>query len=84
MDSRQKYMTVPAAIRELEKIEMVCRNGGSYMLDHAVTKTQKIILSSFGLDETSISKSAEEISKLLVTSQSLMDKEVENGEKEIN
>ena len=85
MDSRQKYMTVPAAIRELEKIEMVRRNGGSYKLDHAVTKTQKIILSSFGLDETSISKSAEEISKLLVTSQSLMDKdEVENGEEEIN
>lgn len=85
MDSRQKYMTVPAAIRELEKIEMVRRNGGSYKLDHAVTKTQKIILSSFGLDETSISKSAEEISKLLVTSKSLMDKEeVENGEEEIN
>jgi hypothetical protein len=37
MDSRQKYMTVPAAIRELEKIEMVRRNGGSYKLDHAVT-----------------------------------------------
>lgn len=85
MESRQKYMTVPAAIRELEKIEMVRRNGGSYKLDHAVTKTQKIILSSFGLDETSISKSAEEISKLLASSQSLMDKEVpEDGEEEIN
>ena len=37
-------MTVPAAIRELEKIEMVRRNGGgSYKLDHAVTKTKKII-----------------------------------------
>ena len=39
MESRQKFMTVPAAIRELEKIEMVRRNGGSYKLDHAVTKT---------------------------------------------
>jgi spore protease len=65
MDTRKKYMTVPAAIRELEKIEMVRRNGGSYKLDHAVTKTQKIILSSFGLDETNIRDSAEEISKLL-------------------
>ena len=36
-------MTVPAAIRELEKIEMVRRNGRHYKLDHAVTKTQKLI-----------------------------------------
>jgi len=85
MESRRKYMTVPAAIRELEKIEMVRRYGGSYKLDHAVTRTQKIILSSFGLDETSIGKSAEEISKLLATSQSLMDEEVpEYGEEEID
>ena len=85
MESRHKYLTVPAAIRELEKIEMVRRNRGYYKLDHAVTKTQKIILSSFGLDETSISKSAEEISKLLAASQSLMDKEEpEDGEEEID
>ena len=77
-------MTVPAAIRELEKIEMVRRNGGSYKLDHAVTKTQKIILSSFGLDETHISSSADEISKQLATSQSLMNREVpDDGEEEV-
>ena len=75
MESRQKYMTVPAAIRELEKIEMVRRNNGSYKLDHAVTKTQKTILSSFGLDESDITKSAEEISKQLAASQSLMNRE---------
>ena len=34
-------MTVPAALRELEKIEMVRRNNGQYRLDHAVTKKQK-------------------------------------------
>ena len=85
MDSRQKYMTVPAAIRELEKIEMVRRNGGSYRLDHAVTKTQKIILSSFGLDETNIRDSAAEISKLLATSQSLISREEpDDGEEEID
>ena len=85
MDTRQKYMTVPAAIRELEKIEMVRRSGGRYKLDHAVTKTQKIILSSFGLDETNIKDSAEEISKLLVTSQSLISREEpDDGEEEIN
>lgn len=85
MESRQKFMTVPAAIRELEKIEMVRRNGKSYKLDHAVTKTQKIILSSFGLDENSVSKSAGEISKLLVASRSLMSKEEMNdGTEEVN
>ena len=85
MDTKQKYMTVPAAIRELEKIEMVRRSGGSYKLDHAVTKTQKIILSSFGLDETNIKDSAEEISKLLATSQSLISREEsDDGEEEIN
>ena len=85
METRQKYLTVPAAIRELEKIEMVRRNGGNYKLDHAVTKTQKIILSSFGLDETSISRAAEEIGKQLATSQSLMSKEEpDDGEEEID
>ena len=85
METRQKYMTVPAAIRELEKIEMVRRNGGSYKLDHAVTKTQKIILSSFGLDADSVSTSAKDINKLLVTSRSLMNKEEpDDGEEEIN
>ena len=84
MESRQKYMTVPAAIRELEKIEMVRRNNGSYKLDHAVTKTQKIILNSFGLDETDISNNANEISKQLASSQSLMSREVpDDGTEEV-
>ncbi len=86
MESRQKFMTVPAAIRELEKIEMVRRNGKCYKLDHAVTKTQKIILSSFGLDEVSVIKSADEISKILAASQSLINKEEEpnDGTEEVN
>ena len=84
MESRQKYMTVPVAIRELEKIEMVRRNNGNYKLDHAVTKTQKIILSSFGLDEDDISNSADEISKQLASSQSLMNREVpDDGTEEV-
>ena len=84
MDTRQKYITVPAAIRELEKTEMTRRNGGSYKFDHAVTKTQKIILCSFGLDETSIRSSADEISKQLSASQSFMKREVaDNGEEKV-
>lgn len=64
---------------------MVRRNGGIYKLDHAVTRTQKIILSSFRLDADSVSNSADEISKLLATCQSLMNKEVpDDGEEEIN
>ncbi len=85
MESRQKYMTVPAAIRELEKIEMVRQNNGCYKLDHAVTKTQKIILSSFGLDETDIGRKADEFSKLLGAAQSLLNKEEpDDGKEEIN
>lgn len=85
METKQKYMTVPAAIRELEKIEMVRRNNGVYKLDHAVTKTQKIILSSFGLDKTHIGKMAEEYSRILSMTQSFTNKEeLDDGEEEIN
>ena len=44
------YMTVPAAIRELEKIEMVRQLDGVYRLDHAVTAKQKTILRAFGIN----------------------------------
>ena len=74
-ESKQKYMTVPAAIRELEKIEMVRRNNGIYKLDHAVTKIQKVILSSFGMNAEDIIRSAEEFGKLLSTTQSYLNKE---------
>ena len=85
METKQKYMTVPAAIRELEKIEMVRRNNGVYKLDHAVTKTQKSILSSFGLDKTHIGKMAEEYSRILSMTQSFTNKEEpDDGEEEIN
>ena len=48
---RYNYMTVPAAIRELEKIEMIKYGVGNYQLDHALTKTQKTILKAFGIDQ---------------------------------
>jgi transposase len=72
MESNPNYMTVPASLRELEKIEMVRRNNGDYKLDHAVTKKQKIILGSFGLEESDIRKTAEEINTMLINNQSLM------------
>ena len=42
-------MDVPAAIRELEKIEMIRGMERTYRLDHAVTATQKTILGAFGI-----------------------------------
>lgn len=83
LEKRPNYMTVPAAIRELEKIELIRRNGGSYRLDHAVSKRQKVILSSFGINADDISTISIEIDKLLKDSQSLMDSDEENDEEEI-
>ncbi len=83
LDQRPNYMTVPAAIRELEKIELVRRNHGRYRLDHAVSKRQKIILSSFGLNADDIKSIAEEIDTLLTNSQSLMDTEPDPDEEEL-
>ena len=72
METRQNYMTVPAAIRELEKMEMVRRSNGQYRLDHAVSKRQKTILSAFGMDEEDIRTLATSISNMLVKNQSLL------------
>lgn len=47
---KPNYLTVPAAIRELEKIEMNRQLDKVYRLDHAVTKIQKVILDAFDID----------------------------------
>lgn len=65
MLKKPNYMTVPAALKELEKIVMIRHLDGVYRLDHAVTKTQKIILDSFGLKEANVHYYAREIGKLL-------------------
>lgn len=39
MFKRPNYMTVPAALKELEKIVMIRHLNGIYRLDHAITKT---------------------------------------------
>lgn len=58
MEKRPNFMTVPAALKELDKIEMVRHFDGVYRLDHAVTKTQKVILKALGLDKDSVRKTA--------------------------
>lgn len=81
LEGKPNYMTVPAALRELEKIEMIRRSNGHYRLDHAVTKKQKIILSSFGMDAESIHNIACTIGNLLSNDKSLLqDKEFQNEE----
>lgn len=65
MDKKPNYMNVPAAIRELEKIEMVRQLDGVYRLDHAVTATQKTILKAFGLNADNMKYKAAYISDIL-------------------
>ena len=69
MVKKPNYFTVPAAIRELEKIEM-CRQLDNvyrldHALDHAVTKTQKEILSAFGIEASHVKYKAAYISQVL-------------------
>ncbi len=64
---KKNYMTVPAALKELDKIELVRQGDGIYRLDHAVTATQKDILQAFNLTAASVRKEAEELGKHLET-----------------
>jgi len=69
LDKKPNFMTVPAALRELEKIEVVRMTDGRYRMDHAVTATQKTILNAFGIDATDVKKAADEISEILYKSE---------------
>lgn len=76
---RPNYMTVPAAIKELEKIVMIRQLDGQYRLDHAVTAKQKIILDAFGLDESTVKYREKEIRKILKEAE---EKEKKDGKTE--
>lgn len=58
-------MTVPAAIKGLEKIEITRQTDNIYQLDHAVIAKQKKILKAFGMNEGNITYRAGEISNTL-------------------
>ena len=62
---KKNYMTVPAALRELDKIELIRQADGVYRLDHAVTATQKDILQAFNLTAVNVKKEAEKIGREL-------------------
>ena len=65
MLKKPNYMTVPTALKELEKIVMIRQLDGLYRLDHAVTATHKTILDAFGLSEGNVRNLAKEIGKTL-------------------
>ena len=65
MDSVPNYMNVAAAIRELEKIEMLRGADGKYRLDHAITKSQRTILNAFGINNIDIKAAVASISDQL-------------------
>ena len=48
-EKKVNFMTVPAALRELDKIEMIKGSDNEYRLDHAVAATQMAILNAFGM-----------------------------------
>ena len=61
-ERKQNYMTVPAAIKELEKIELLKGADNEYNLDYVVTATQKAILKAFDMTADHIHKQARAIS----------------------
>ncbi|MCC6094254.1 MAG: transposase [Eubacterium sp.] len=56
---------VPAAVRELEKIEICRQADHAYRLDHVVTKAQKEILDAFGINPADVKETARGIDKSL-------------------
>ena len=60
--SKPNFMNVPAAIRELEKIEMIRQADGIYRLDHALTANQKTILKAFDIDANYVKRKTKQIS----------------------
>lgn len=62
---KKNYMTVPAAIKELDKIEMIRQADGMYRFDHAVTAAQKDILQAFNLNTQTVKKEAAELGQRL-------------------
>lgn len=70
-------MTVPAAIRELEKIELIRQSDLGYRMDYAVTATQKEILKAFNMTATNIRTQA------AAMNEDLMQIEKEGGTREV-
>lgn len=77
MTKKPNFMTVPAALKELDKIELIRQAGGNYKLDHAITATQKTILGAFGIDESDMLVRIAALGKELMNAEK-PEKETEN------
>ena len=66
IDESHNYMTVPAALKELEKIEMIKSSDNTYRIDHAVSATQKAILKAFGMTDANVQYRASEEEKIQI------------------
>lgn len=65
LEKKPNFMTVPAALKELEKIEMIRQLDGKYRLDHALTATQKTILGAFHMSNSYIKDKSNELSQII-------------------
>ena len=63
--TKANYMTVPAAIKELEKIQAIKLIDGIYKLDHAISAAQKTILKSFGIQEDYVKERVRNLGELM-------------------
>ena len=70
---KKNYMNVSAAIKELEKIEIVRQTDNNYRMSYAVTSTQKQILEAFGITAANINKQAIAINDDLIRGNSRRD-----------
>ena len=66
LEKKPNFMTVPAALKELEKIEMLKGADSEYNLDYAVTATQKTILKAFNMTADNIHRQARALSSDLM------------------
>ncbi len=82
MQNKQNYMTVPAAMKDLEKIELIKQFDGVYRLDHAVTAKQKIILQAFDADEDFIREKVRKLSADLRQADKSKSNDKDKGEDE--
>ena len=63
---KKNYLTVPAAIRELEKIELIRQSDRGYRMDYAVTAVQKEILKAFNMTAANVRTQAAVINEDLM------------------
>ena len=83
LNSTQKCVQDYTLFNKLEKIEMARQADGIYRLDHAVTATQKTILSAFGMDEKDVWLRSQEISRILekaVSAETEEDRKIEEDD----